>query len=429
MFKKSLLILLMILLIGQGKSKSEENDSKLILSDLIAESLENNPDLLAAYNTWQASETRIPQAGSLPDPVFSFSIANVPIDNFVFDQEPMTGKKFSLMQMFPFPGKLGLKEKIAGESSKVSQLQYEELKNQLIKEVTKVYYDIFFIDKSIETNQKNAVLIKQFTQIAETRYKVGKGLQQDVLKAHVEYSKLTDQLIILQQKREVLEAKLNMLLNREMKTQIGKPVEPTFQTENIDFIELTTLAEKNRPLLLSWQTLIGQSEQKVKLAKKGYLPDFILGLSYTQRDVLSSGLGGVDYLSGQISVSIPLYFKSKQKKNIQEEQLTRQAIEQKYKNISNLVEKEIETSLTSLQKNKKRAELFKGNIIPQASQTLNSSLSAYQVDKVEFLTLVSNQLALFNFELEYFKAVSDYQKDFAELEFLVGKKLNRETRE
>lgn len=422
--KKIILYFCFFILFSLGSNLyGQIKNSDIQLPELISEALKNNPDLQSANNFWHASEARIPQASALPDPVLSFSLANLPIDNFVFDQEPMTGKRFSLMQMLPFPGKLGLKEKIAGEAANVSGLRYKGLQNQLVWNVTFVYYQLFFVDRAIETSRKNGKLIEQFTRIAETRYRVGKGLQQDVLKAQVEYSKITDKLIVLRQRRETLEAKLNMLLNRDIETPVGSPVEPGIQLLDKELSELKKIVAENSPLLLSWQAKIRQNKQKVKLAKKGYYPDFSLGISYTQRDVLSSGMGGVDYLSGQISMSIPLYYYKKQKKNVQENLLNQQAVELKYQNMLKIVHKDLERTKTSLEKNKKRTELFKSVIIPQATQALNSSLSAYQVDKVEFLTLVNNQLTLFNFELEYYKALSEYQQDFAELEALLGIKL------
>ncbi len=422
--RKLILYFCFFILLSMGSNLyGQIKNSDIQLPELISEALENNPDLQSANNSWQASEARIPQASALPDPVLSFSLANLPIDNFVFDQEPMTGKRFSLMQMLPFPGKLGLKGKIAGEAANVSGLRYKGLQNQLIRNVTSVYYQLFFVDSAIETSRKNGKLIEQFTRIAEIRYRVGKGLQQDVLKAQVEYSKITDKLIVLRQRRETLEAKLNMLLNRDIETPVGNPVEPGMQLLDKELSELKKIVAENSPLLLSWQAKIRQNEQKVKLAKKGYYPDFSLGIAYTQRDVLSSGMGGVDYLSGQISMSIPLYYYKKQKKNVQENLLNQQAVEQKYQYMLKIVHKDLERTLTSMQKNKKRTELFKSVIIPQATQALNSSLSAYQVDKVEFLTLVNNQLSLFNFELEYYKALTEYQQDFAELEALLGIKL------
>ena len=113
----------------------------------------------------------------------------------------MTGKQIALKQLFPFPGKLSLKEDISSEDAFISTANYQEYRNQIIRDLKAGYFDLFFIDKSIEITDKNRQLLKEFTEIAESKYTVGKGLQQDVLKAQVELSKMIDKLIQLKQKR------------------------------------------------------------------------------------------------------------------------------------------------------------------------------------------------------------------------------------
>ncbi|MEJ2635695.1 MAG: TolC family protein [Calditrichia bacterium] len=402
---------------------AQQPDSTLQLEPLIQEALQNNPDLKAAGNAWKSAEAQISAAGALPDPVLGINMLNLPVNTFKFDQEPMTGKQISLMQAFPFPGKQGLRSDIAREGAKASQMQYAELRDQLVKNVKSVYYELFYADKGIETAEKNEALLKEFSRIAETRYQVGKGLQQDVLKAQLQLLKVDDQLINLRQRRETLAAQLNTLLNRAPETPVGKPVvaKTVFLHAGLD--SLKNLADGNRPLLKSWAAVLGQSSKKVDLAKKGYLPDFSLGAAYTQRDVLENGSGGVDFLSGTFSVSLPVYFWKKQKKNVEENRFNELSVQQRYESVRRQVYRNLQTSLTDLQKNGKRLKLYEEAIIPQASQTLQSALSAYQVDKVDFLTLVDSQMMLFNYELEYYRAVADYHKNLADLEAQTGANL------
>ncbi len=161
-------------------------DSTIQLTDLIRELEQNNPKLQSAYHAVEASKAKIPQAGALPDPTLSINILNVPVSTLVFDQEAMTGKQIAFFQKIPFPGKLGLKEAIARENAIAAQARYEEIRNDLVKQLKSLYYRLYFVDKSIQVVDKNTGIIKQFIQIVETKYTVGKGLQQDVLRAQVE---------------------------------------------------------------------------------------------------------------------------------------------------------------------------------------------------------------------------------------------------
>jgi outer membrane protein, heavy metal efflux system len=390
------------------------------LGDLVHEALENNPGLTSSYNTWRASQSAVPQAGALPDPTLSFNLLNMPVNSFDFDQEPMTGKQIALMQMFPFPGKLGLKTRIAEEGSSISEAKYNEARNQLVKNVKLAFYDLFFIDKAIQTTEKNTQIVSDFVRIAESKYTVGKGLQQDVLKAQVHLSKMTDKLITLKQKRVAAEAKMNALLNRPAGSSLGRPEEPAPPAVAKNLAQLKDLADKNRPLLKAWQAVLRQSEHKVRLAKKGYYPDFKIGVAYTQRDVLGNNQGGVDFLSGMFSMDLPLYFWRKQSKKVEETRYEKLTAEQNYQNVRNQVYSELDGRISELGKNERLMELYKSGIIPQATQSLNSAVAGYQTDKVDFLTMLSDEITLYDYELDYYRVLADYGKNAAELEALAG---------
>lgn len=421
------LLLIGFFLNGNGNpSFSQEKKERVInLQQLINEALRNNPDYLAAKNRWRSAEAYIPQAGALPDPQFGLALMNLPVNSFAFDQEPMTGKKISLMQMFPFPGKLGLKEDIAKYQAHIIEQQVEELKNNIIKNVKFGYYNLFFIDKSIEITKKNKVLLQEFVKIAATKYSVGKGLQQDVLKAQVELSKLTDKLITLRQKRESIEARLNTLLNRPPEAPVGAVEEIKKSAFIRDLEQLKQIALKSRPLLKAWAFMIKRNETAHKLAKRDYLPNFGFGVAYTQREDLKEGMKNkmYDFFSGSVTINIPLYFYRKQSKKIQETALNLAAVQEQYNNVKNEIFFQIENVRQQAQKDEQLIDLFKTGIIPQATQSLNSAVSGYQVDKIDFITMLHNQLTLFNYEIDYYRVLADYEKNLADMEAIVGKQL------
>ncbi|MBN2091714.1 TolC family protein, partial [candidate division KSB1 bacterium] len=242
------------------------------------------------------------------------------------------------------------------------------------------------------------------------------------LKAQVELSKLNDKLISLTQKRHSLVFQLNKLLNRQIDSTFETfPLEKTKVQLSIE--ELKNIGLENRPLLKSWGAMIEKSMSAKKLAKKSYLPDFSVGAAYTQRDDLQSGMKMYDFFSAEISMNLPLYFYKKQSKNVEEKELMVASIEHKYTSVKNEVLFQIEDTFKELEKDEKLLDLFKTGIIPQASQSLNSAMTGYQVDKVDFLTLLNNQMTLLNYEMEYYRVLSDYQKSLAKLEFAVGKQL------
>lgn len=401
-------------------SQTEVDNINDILKELIQEALENNPKLEAAVQRALSAEKIIPQAGALPDPQLTFGLSNLPVNSFSFDQDPMTGKVIGVMQMFPFPGKLSLATDIAEFEAATVKYQQEEVRNQVIQLVKRAYYDLYAIDRAFETTEKNKALMEQFVHVAETKYATGSGLQQDVLRAQVEISKLVDDLIMWQQKRLSLVARLNALLNRSVDTLVDKTLPELKLPDNPATIFSADQIEQNRPLLKAWNERIQKAEMTVKLAERDIWPNFTIGASYRQRDDLADGRQLTDFFSATVSMNIPLYFNRKQKAKVAEKGLNYNATKSEYENVKINVLSEVESILAELERNRKRVELYKGGILLQAQQSLESAHAGYRVGKVDFLTLINNWMMIQNYELQYYFALSNFYKNLADYELVVG---------
>ncbi|TYP93599.1 Outer membrane protein TolC [Fodinibius salinus] len=415
-----LLLLLPLLLLSPFEANGQTSDSTLVLDNLIQKVLTKNPELQSSYREWEASKTRISQQEALPDPTLSLNLMNLPVNSFALDQEPMTGKQISLMQPFPFPGKLHLKGDIARSTSEITLHQHQELKNQLIKKTKQAYYDLYYIDQALRTVVNNQELLKEFVEIVETRYSVGKGIQQDVLRAQVALSKMIDRELKLRQQREGIQAQINALINEPADAQLGKAVATEPEPREHELTTLVQRADSTSPILAAWKTAVNQSGQRVDLALKDRYPDFGIGVAYTQRDELKNGMPGYDFVSAMFNVKIPLFYNKKQQKKVQETRIKQSSMEYRYQNVANSVEQMLQQSLTNLEKNRRLIDLYQTGIIPQAEKSLESSMAGYQNNKVDFLSLLDSELTLFQFRLDYHRFVADYQKAVAEIEALTG---------
>jgi len=71
----------------------------------------------------------------------------------------------------------------------------------------------------------------------------------------------------------------------------------------------------------------------------------------------------------------------------------------------------------------KSARLYETGVLPQARLAVESSLAAYRVNRVDFLTLLDNQMTVLNYEVSYASVLSNYNKALAEIDLLTGKTL------
>jgi outer membrane protein, heavy metal efflux system len=163
-------------------------------------------------------------------------------------------------------------------------------------------------DYPLQIVDSNYALLQQFVEIARTKYEVGEGLQQDVLLAQLELSKLLDQQLILKGMRRNAAASLNALLDKPANSDVYLPETvalqlPVLKHENL----LYQQAETSRAILEGNRLGINAAQSRLDLAKKGYLPDFTVDASYGARANTPSGNQRSDMLSLNLSMNVPIF--------------------------------------------------------------------------------------------------------------------------
>jgi cobalt-zinc-cadmium efflux system outer membrane protein len=403
-------------------SQAQPEKPLLNVDQLIDEVLQNNPEILAAKKKLEVFKEKVPQAFALEDPMLGFGIISLPT-NFSFRDEDMTMKEISISQKFPFPGKRPLMREMAEKEAEAVFNGIQGKIHQIIKDVKTAYYDLSHIYRTTEVTQRNKNILENFVKIAETRYAVGEGIQQDVLKAHLEVSRMLDELIMLEQKRRALEAKLKALLSRPLETQVGMPEEVIFRKFPFTIEELQKMALKMNPTLKGMEKMIESKEKAYALAKREYYPDFNFRFAYGQRDN-GPEMRRRDMLTGMMEINIPIFYKSKQDRKVAEAKADIQVIEAQYKAMKNEILFMIADMGSMVQRGERQLELYKTGIIPQASLQINSAMSAYRVGKADFMTLLDSQMTLYKYELEYHQALTEYEKNVAGLGAAIGKRFS-----
>lgn len=409
-----------LLLLSNLASAAQPNI--LTLQSSMELALRDNPNLAQIQARSEAMAAIPSQVGTLPDPVISFNALNLPADSFDLAQENMTQLQGGISQVIPFPGKLALREQAAAYQAESALHDVTEARWRLLRDVKKTWWLIFYLDRALQITKANQNLLRQFEKIALTKYVVGEGLQQDVLLAQLELSKLLDNELVLVGARGNAASRLNALLDRAADTSVTLPEVTEDQLPTL--LPKSTLfqqAKQYRALLASQRQSINSAQSQLDLAKRDYYPDFKVGAFYGGREDTLNGIKRADFLSLKLSMSVPLYAYRKQNKAI--DQRTSELMQQKYalQDEWNQVRSQISQAYNDFQQTKSQVILFNRGIIPQARQTVASMLAGYQVNKVDFLNLVSSQITLFNYETQYWKALTGANQALAQLIAVVGK--------
>ncbi|MDW7772603.1 MAG: TolC family protein [Desulfobulbaceae bacterium] len=393
------------------------------LTAFIAEALENNPELEADEARWEVFINQARQADSLEDPMLMLRAQSLLIrDPVAFDREFMTAKVVGISQKVPFFGKRSLRGEKARQNAEEARWTLEERKVELVRMIKEAWYRLQFIDSSMEIIEKNIAVLDDLNRFSETMYGVGQGLQQDVLKAQVERSRMEEMRISLRQQRRSQEAALNNLRFSPADFSIT-PASPLALTPlAIDAATLEEMAADNRPLLKGLAAREQKAAAAKQLAEKEFFPDFTFNLEYMQREPVLGG-EGYDMYSAGITFNLPVQMERRHAMVAEAGAETRMARSEQDM-VLNRIRLDIADSLALLERNLRLAELYREGIIPQADHAMEAAMAAYRVGRADFMNVLDSRMTLFNFEREYIEAVAGHQIQLAVLEAVVGKRLD-----
>ncbi|UCC68591.1 MAG: TolC family protein, partial [Armatimonadota bacterium] len=392
------------------------------LEALVAEALEKSAELRALEERIRAAEASVAPAGALPDPTASVVISNVPVGGMELDRTPMSGVELGLSQGVPAGRKRWLRREVRREEVELLMARYEDRRSNVIRKVKRAYYDLQYLDGALVIAEENKGLAEDLLATAEARYATGRGLQQDVFRAQVRLSRMIDALVALRGKRAAAAARLNRLLYRPPEQAVPKLAALARTTVALKAHELAREAEARNPRLREAVKRVEQSATKRHLAAAGIRPDLNLGLRYRIReDVPMDPVRGTDFWSASAGVTLPwVYRRDKVDQEVKAAEAQQQAAEQDLKALRNEILSRVEELTIEIERAEEQIALVETGLLPQAEGALASSRAAYATGQVEFLTLLDNQMNLYNLELHRLALIADRERNLAELDYLVG---------
>lgn len=414
-------LILFVLLFVPAISLAEPADvPEEDLAPLVSTAVANNPDLKSSRARWQMFLSRVPKASALEDPMLMLKLDNVLVRDplSMGGRDPMTSNVIGMSQKIPFWGKREINEEIAHEEAESYKWEVEERKLEISRMVRDVYFQLYSVDRSLDVVARNFKLLADFVVIAESKYSVGEGVQQDIYKAILEKSKMLDLQIKLQQQRKSLQVNLNYLLYRPLDTTVGKIPEFELPKVVVPSQDLGKVALETRPKVKALTSDINRGLASYRLAQKEYYPDVNVSLEYMQRENAMNDPGHDMYSIG-FTFNLPVQRSRLQAKVAEATSQTDMAREELNK-INNTINFSIADTMAQIERLQQQIDLYKKVIIPQAKQSLESSIISYRVNKVDFLALLDAGINIFNYEKELYESQAEYMMRLAFLESVIG---------
>ena len=391
----------------------------LTLERAESRALASHPSLAELEARIRAAGARATAAGQLPDPRLSVGAANVPVDTFDLDQEPMTQVRVGLSQDFPPPGTLDLRKKREAQRGAAFRHRLADTRAELVRRVRVAWLERFYLDRALAELTESLDLFEELLAIARSQYRVGKGLQQEVLLAQLERDKLLDQRAELRRRRAAADSRLGELLAAR-RAALELPGElPALPDPPAS--EPLTEGLSDHPRLRTVSARIDQRRTAVSLAEKAYYPDMGVDLAYGYRPgTAPDGSDWADFATLQFRMSLPLFTEHRQDERLAAALDEQTALERSLRSTRLELERRVRSQWAALEAARTRQRLYEESILPESEQTVEASLAAYTTGRLDFLNLVRARIQDLDHQLTQWRLRVDAEQAKAELLYLAA---------
>ena len=385
------------------------------LATLVAEAAASNPEVQAAEHGWRAAAAVPQQARALPETQLSVQELSVgsprPLAGFNNSDFAYVGVGAS--QDFPYPGKRALRATVAAHKAESLHEDASAVRRRVVEALKLTYYRLAYIQQTVGILQSSDGLLRQIEQVVESRYGVGQGSQQDVLRAQLQHTKLLQEVAMRHQEERQLQAQLRQTLNRPQTSTdvVTEPLLPTGLRRSE--AELSQQAAEQNPDLRARRESLRGMQTQVELAHREFRPDFNVQAMFQH-----TGSQFRDYYVATVGIRLPN--RGRRAAELAEAEEDRARAEQDLQAGVQRVSSEIAQQLALLHGSEERLEIYDAGLIPQAEATFQAGIAAYQSNRQDFETLLGNFLDVLNLNLERRRELADHESTLARLERLTG---------
>ncbi len=396
-------------------STMNANAQPLTLEQALSHAMHSNPELLSINAQANSEQAKMGAGYSLENP----RIGLMREKNMNFMEQNMGPMNlWSISQEFKFPMKyflLGSAQKAKASASHQGAIVKKlEVRRKIISQ----YYGLFSSRQILELLKAQRETLREISRTAEVRHATGNVMQQDEMRAHVEQTHLETEIILAEEEQVSLSAMFNALLDREIQTEIDLPKDlpvPKFTTSESKKQDFT--ASNANKVKLS-QERLREAEEKYKIAKWNYAPDFMLSFKRAFNSAPSNNY------AIELSMTLPLWFFMKENNEKSSASAMLLSFQEDLRQTLRDTEANIKLLTSKVTSHEKLLKIYETSLIPQASTTFDVGQSAYRTGKTGFLELLDSERALYTVRIAYYRTLAQYVEYIAQLEEVMGTPLS-----
>lgn len=347
-------------------------DAPLTLEDAVQRGVADAPSLKARTATIAAMQEDAVRAGRLPDPTLAVGINNYPITApgaFSLRSDPMTMRTVGFTQAIPSRAAREADRSLAAAQIDAADAESTDTTQAVQERIANAWIDLWSAQQRravLETLRHESVLA---VQIAEARLRGGDGSATDTLAAHADTVALDNRVEGADADIAAAQAGLQHWL-AETVTTLGSA--PDFSHLRVAATQLEATIDQQAPMQV-WQAREHVAQAALEQARATRHPDWNVSVQYGQR---ATGLS--DMVMVQVGVSLPLFTRNRQDRNISAREEAWDAARDAHEEAYRGQREAIARAVAGWQGWGRQIERYQNTLLPLARDRASTALAAYR---------------------------------------------------
>jgi cobalt-zinc-cadmium resistance protein CzcA len=385
------------------------------LDECIRQALDNNLTLKSERMTLE-------KAKDLQGTAF-----NMDRTHFSMSQDPTSSSgnpdnSLSVSQSFKFPTVYFTRHSLLKAETELERNRLNVSGNELIKEVTSLYYQLLLSKEHIRILQQQDSIYSQFLFVASAKFKAGEAGRLEQINAE---KLCNDSKLALQNAARDFQ---NTQLQMQNRLNTNETIEP--EENSLPIIPLAQPANKwnasQTPQSKVYESLLAASEKNISLQRQELIPDFNFSLrnqfllkGFNPYDIPRERFEKGNFMGFEVGISVPLFF-GEQRAKTKAARKEMEIIRMQQENGLLSMQKEYEAALNEYEKAKANLAYYLQTGNRLAEEITQISQLTYNKGEIGYTEYIQNLKTAVEIRLQYANTVNDYNQTVITLQFLQG---------
>ncbi|NOR28059.1 MAG: CusA/CzcA family heavy metal efflux RND transporter [Lutibacter sp.] len=322
--------------------------------------------------------------------------------NLGIDGKPL--ETYGIDQTIEFPTVYFAKKKVNKINTNLVEINYQLAKDNLIKNVSKAYHTIVYLNQKKEHLVVIDSLYKNFSKSAKRKFELGESNYLEMITSQSKHKQFSIQLEQLQNDINIAYEALNLLLQTDERFKISGT--------NLSKIEIKNLELENHLINRYYTENSKLFKAKKEVEKQQLLPDLQFNY-YNSKDLAANA----SVNSFQVGISIPIFFFGKSAKisaaKIQEDISKELIIDSNLK-----LKSKYKSLLEELKKNVAQLNYYTESGENLATEILKTATLSYKNGGIDFFQYIQSIETSSQLKINHLNNLNNYNQIALELNYL-----------